>query len=92
MIHFLEASNQVLFYYYLLSNLAYLVMLIIALRTSAAHLRHLEKRPAAVDQRITAGASYHPHCARAQRREIDLRSGAEPAGSGLSATRGHRRK
>ncbi len=45
MIHFLEASNQVLFYYYLLSNLAYLVMLIIALRTSAAHLRHLESVP-----------------------------------------------
>jgi cellulose synthase/poly-beta-1,6-N-acetylglucosamine synthase-like glycosyltransferase len=42
MIHFLEVSNQVLFYYYLLSNLSYLIMLIIALRTSAAHLRHME--------------------------------------------------
>ena len=42
MISFLNASNQVLFYYYLLSNLGYLVMLLIALRTSAAHLRNLE--------------------------------------------------
>jgi hypothetical protein len=42
MIHFLEISNQTLFYYYLLCNLAYLVMLIIALRTSAAHQRRLE--------------------------------------------------
>src|SRR5467141_1714103 len=45
MIHFLEVSNQALFYYYLLSNLGYLVMLIIALKTSAAHLRHLESIP-----------------------------------------------
>src|SRR5712664_1199346 len=45
MIHFLEVSNQVLFYYYLLSNLGYLMMLIIALKTSAAHLRHLESIP-----------------------------------------------
>lgn len=45
MIHFLEVSNQILFFYYLLSNLGYLVMLIIALRTSAAHLRHLESIP-----------------------------------------------
>ncbi len=42
MIYFLKVSNQVLFYYYLLSNLGYLVMLLIALRTSAVHLRHME--------------------------------------------------
>src|SRR6202795_5059857 len=45
MIHFLEVSNQVLFFYYLLSNLGYLMMLIVALKTSAAHLRHLESIP-----------------------------------------------
>jgi cellulose synthase/poly-beta-1,6-N-acetylglucosamine synthase-like glycosyltransferase len=42
MIFFLNAANDALFYYYLLSNLGYLVMLLIALWTSAAHLRHLE--------------------------------------------------
>lgn len=42
MIRFLEISNQTFFYYYLLSNLAYLAMLIIAIKTSAAHLRRLE--------------------------------------------------
>jgi cellulose synthase/poly-beta-1,6-N-acetylglucosamine synthase-like glycosyltransferase len=42
MIHFLEFSNQALFYYYLVCNVAYLLMLIIALRTSAAHHRRLE--------------------------------------------------
>jgi cellulose synthase/poly-beta-1,6-N-acetylglucosamine synthase-like glycosyltransferase len=42
MIHFLDWANHALFYYYFVSNLAYLVMLVIALRTSAAHLRHLE--------------------------------------------------
>ncbi|HXM69170.1 MAG TPA: glycosyltransferase family 2 protein [Candidatus Acidoferrum sp.] len=42
MMHFLDWANHTLFYYYLASNLAYLTMLVIALRTSAAHLRHLE--------------------------------------------------
>jgi cellulose synthase/poly-beta-1,6-N-acetylglucosamine synthase-like glycosyltransferase len=42
MIRFLEASNHVLFYYYLICNLLYLTMLIIALKTSAAHQRRLE--------------------------------------------------
>jgi cellulose synthase/poly-beta-1,6-N-acetylglucosamine synthase-like glycosyltransferase len=42
MIHFLDWANYTLFYYYLVSNFAYLAMLIIALRTSAVHLRHLE--------------------------------------------------
>lgn len=42
MIRFLEISNQTLFWYYLASNLAYLVMLIIALKTSARHQRRLE--------------------------------------------------
>jgi cellulose synthase/poly-beta-1,6-N-acetylglucosamine synthase-like glycosyltransferase len=42
MIHFLNAINQTLFWYYLASNLAYLLMLIIALKTSAAHQRRLE--------------------------------------------------
>jgi cellulose synthase/poly-beta-1,6-N-acetylglucosamine synthase-like glycosyltransferase len=42
MIRFLEISNQTLFYYYLVCNLAYLAMLIIALKTSAAHQRQLQ--------------------------------------------------
>lgn len=42
MMHFLEAANQTLFWYYLASNVAYLFMLIIALKTSAAHQRRLE--------------------------------------------------
>ena len=42
MIRLLEVSNQTLFWYYLASNLAYLAMLIIALKTSAMHQRRLE--------------------------------------------------
>lgn len=42
MIHWLGWVNHALFYYYFVSNLAYLAMLVIALRTSAAHLRRLE--------------------------------------------------
>lgn len=42
MISFLDFANHALFLYYLLSNFAYLTMLIIALKTSAAHIRHLE--------------------------------------------------
>ena len=42
MIRFLVIANQVLFYYYLTCNLAYLVMLIVALKTTAAHQRKLE--------------------------------------------------
>ena len=42
MIRLLEISNQALFWYYLASNLAYLAMLIIALKTSAMHQRRLE--------------------------------------------------
>src|SRR3954468_18545183 len=42
MIPFLDWANHTLFYYYLCSNLTYLAMLLIALRTSAAHLQHLE--------------------------------------------------
>lgn len=42
MIRFLEISNQTLFWYYLATNLAYLAMLIIALKTSARHQRRLE--------------------------------------------------
>jgi len=42
MIRLLEVSNQILFYYYLVSNLAYLGMLIIALKTSLAHQRRLQ--------------------------------------------------
>ena len=44
MIRFLDISNHALFWYYLASNLAYLVMLIVALNTSAAHQRRLESR------------------------------------------------
>jgi len=36
MIRLLEISNHTLFWYYLASNLAYLTMLIVALKTSAA--------------------------------------------------------
>lgn len=39
---YLDWANHGLFYYYLLSNFAYLAMLVIALRTSAQHLRHLQ--------------------------------------------------
>lgn len=42
MIRFLEISNQTLFWYYLASNLAYLVMLLIAVKTSALHQRRLQ--------------------------------------------------
>ena len=39
---FLNISNHILFWYYLASNLAYLTMLIVALKTSTAHQRRLE--------------------------------------------------
>src|SRR5258708_28735456 len=42
MIYLLRAANHALFYYYLVSNISYLVMLVIALFTSAKHLRHLQ--------------------------------------------------
>jgi cellulose synthase/poly-beta-1,6-N-acetylglucosamine synthase-like glycosyltransferase len=42
MIRFLEIANHTLFWYYLASNVAYLVMLLVALKTSAAHQRRLE--------------------------------------------------
>ena len=42
MIRLLEALNHALFWYYLASNFAYLTMLVIALKTSAAHHRRLE--------------------------------------------------
>lgn len=42
MIRLLEISNQALFWYYLATNLAYLAMLIIALKTSAMHQHRLE--------------------------------------------------
>jgi len=42
MIHLLDISNHTLFWYYLASNLAYLTMLIVALKTSAAHQRRLQ--------------------------------------------------
>jgi len=42
MIRLLDFSNHALFWYYLASNLAYLVMLLVALKTSFAHQRRLE--------------------------------------------------
>src|SRR5258708_8688039 len=42
MIGFLDISNHTVFWYYLASNIAYLIMLIIALRTSATHQHRLE--------------------------------------------------
>jgi len=41
-IRLLDFSNHALFLYYLASNLAYLVMLLVALKTSFAHQRRLE--------------------------------------------------
>jgi cellulose synthase/poly-beta-1,6-N-acetylglucosamine synthase-like glycosyltransferase len=42
LIEFLNISNHTLFWYYLASNISYLVMLIVALKTSASHQRRLE--------------------------------------------------
>jgi cellulose synthase/poly-beta-1,6-N-acetylglucosamine synthase-like glycosyltransferase len=42
MIRFLSIANQILFWYYLASNLAYLAMLLVALKSSAAHQRRLQ--------------------------------------------------
>jgi len=42
MIRILEISNHALFWYYLASNIAYLVMLAVALKTSAAHQHRLQ--------------------------------------------------
>jgi cellulose synthase/poly-beta-1,6-N-acetylglucosamine synthase-like glycosyltransferase len=42
MIGFLDFVNHTLFWYYLLSNLGYLIMLLVALKTSARHQRRLE--------------------------------------------------
>lgn len=42
MIHSLELSNHILFYYYLISNLLYLIMLFVAIKGSAEHQRRLE--------------------------------------------------
>jgi cellulose synthase/poly-beta-1,6-N-acetylglucosamine synthase-like glycosyltransferase len=42
MIRFLDLANHALFWYYLASNFAYLIMLIVALKTSAMHQRRLE--------------------------------------------------
>jgi cellulose synthase/poly-beta-1,6-N-acetylglucosamine synthase-like glycosyltransferase len=42
MMHLLDFLNHTLFWYYLASNLSYLTMLIVALKTSAAHQRRLK--------------------------------------------------
>jgi cellulose synthase/poly-beta-1,6-N-acetylglucosamine synthase-like glycosyltransferase len=42
MIRLLEIANHTLFWYYFVCNLVYLTMLLVALRTSAAHQRRLE--------------------------------------------------
>lgn len=42
MIHFLELANQTVFYYYLVCNLAYLAMLIIAMKGTIVHHRRLQ--------------------------------------------------
>jgi cellulose synthase/poly-beta-1,6-N-acetylglucosamine synthase-like glycosyltransferase len=42
MTQFLDVTNHILFYYYLVCNLTYLTMLILALKISAAHQRRLE--------------------------------------------------
>src|ERR1700730_8336126 len=43
MSRFLEISNNTLFWYYMASNVAYLVMLVVALQTSARHHHLLER-------------------------------------------------
>jgi cellulose synthase/poly-beta-1,6-N-acetylglucosamine synthase-like glycosyltransferase len=43
--HFLEFSNWTLFYYYVASNIAYFVMLLIAISTSRAHQNRLKSVP-----------------------------------------------
>ena len=45
MIHFLDISNHALFWYYLASNIAYAVMLTIAMKTSAMHQQRLQSYP-----------------------------------------------
>jgi cellulose synthase/poly-beta-1,6-N-acetylglucosamine synthase-like glycosyltransferase len=45
MIRFLEISNHLLFWYYLASNFAYLVMLVVALKTTAGHQQRLQSHP-----------------------------------------------
>jgi cellulose synthase/poly-beta-1,6-N-acetylglucosamine synthase-like glycosyltransferase len=42
MSHFLQIANSMLFCYYVVCNVTYLVMLIVALRTSFAHQNHLK--------------------------------------------------
>lgn len=42
MIHLLEIANHTLFYYYIACNLVYLLMLLIAFKTTAAHQRALQ--------------------------------------------------
>jgi len=42
MIRVLDISNHTLFWYYVASNLAYLTMLIVALKTSTAHQQRLQ--------------------------------------------------
>jgi len=42
MIRFLDIANHTLFWYYLASNVIYLLTLLVALKTSAAHQRRLE--------------------------------------------------
>lgn len=42
MIRFLDISNQIFFWYFLAGNLAYLAMLLVALRTSAMHQHRLQ--------------------------------------------------
>jgi cellulose synthase/poly-beta-1,6-N-acetylglucosamine synthase-like glycosyltransferase len=44
MLRLLDISNHALFCYYLASNVAYLAMLLVALKTSFAHQRRLESR------------------------------------------------
>ncbi len=44
MLRLLDISNHALFWYYLASNVAYLAMLLVALKTSFAHQRRLESR------------------------------------------------
>jgi len=78
-------STTRFFWYYLASNLAYLMMLIVALKTSAAHQRRLESYRF-VDRRnnmtppITIIAPAHT-------KKFHSRCGAKPSGEPLSTTR-----
>ena len=63
MIQFLDISNHTLFWHYLASNLAYLAMLIVALKTSLAHQRRLHSHRLKWIKETPLSPPNHNHCA-----------------------------